>query len=131
MSNIRKEYGRHDWMRVRLHGPGGNVGRNLVPGILCRNCRKAIYGEDPDRPTVGCMAEVKVANVGHARHMDYLEQESRIRNDQDAREIQDEIRLGARDTDGKPLVEAQREHREEVRDYLDRTLQQMQELQKG
>lgn len=104
MAAIRKELGRHVWVRVLLHGEGPHVGKNLRPGIICKNCRDYRYGEDPDRPVTGCLTDVDVSRLGKARNHDYTEQESRLLAAQERREQAEEIALGARDRDGRPIM---------------------------
>lgn len=104
MANIRSELCRHVWVRVQLHGEGPHVGKNLRTGIICKNCRAYRYGEDPDRPVTGCLTDVDVSRLGKARNHDYTQQESRLLADQDRREIDEEIALGARDRNGRPIL---------------------------
>lgn len=107
IANIRKELGRHDWVRVKLQSPiesaYGGVGRNLSPGWLCKNCRQHAFTDDPPE-VVGCLTDIKVSRVGSSRQHDYLQQEERLRNQQNDREIQEEMALGLRDRQGRPVI---------------------------
>lgn len=59
----------------------------LRRGLLCLNCRKAwFYDQQGSPPVGGCASGVNLKHAGPARQKDYLEQEMRLRAQQDRRD---------------------------------------------
>ena len=77
---------RHDWREQLLFNPSHPKSneRGHVRGLLCLNCRKAVYPDMTGSPALaGCLSDIKVQNVGRARQNDYLEQEMRLREQEE------------------------------------------------
>ncbi len=71
--------------------------RGHVMGLLCRNCRRAHYPDLHGSPALrGCAAGVKVQNVGKSRGQDYLEQEMRMRSEQEVVPVRERPQVDAR-----------------------------------
>ncbi len=85
MSNITKVTGRHRWQENKLHNPVHEDAdaRGFVKGLICMNCRKAWFPGGPSPELTGCLTDIDVKRVGPARQNDYLEQEMRMRAEQD------------------------------------------------
>lgn len=87
MSNIQSVVtDRHDYREQLLFKPDhpkANAKGHVV-GLLCRNCRRAHYPDLQGGPALrGCLAGIQVQNVGKSRQRDYLEQEMRLRSQQE------------------------------------------------
>lgn len=77
---------RHDWQHNRLHNPLHPRAdhRGLVLAMICMNCRKAWYPDEQGSPPLGgCLTDIQVRRVGKERQKDYLEQEMRMRSEQE------------------------------------------------
>jgi hypothetical protein len=75
---------RHDYRDQKLFNPNHPKAdrKGHVMGLLCRNCRRAHYPDTQGAPELrGCLAGIKVQNVGKSRGGDYLEQEMRLRSE--------------------------------------------------
>ena len=87
MANIQHVItGRHDWREQTLFNPAHPQAddKGHVKGLLCRNCRRAAYPDIQGDPEVGgCLTDIQVQNVGKSRQGDYLEQEMRLRANQE------------------------------------------------
>lgn len=89
MSNITKVTNRHVWQEQKLHKPGHPKAdhRGFAPALLCLNCRLPwFYDTQGSPPVTGCASGVNLKHAGTARQKDHLEQEMRIRADNDRRE---------------------------------------------
>lgn len=87
MANVQQVVtDRHDYRDQKLFKPDHPKAddRGHVMGLLCRNCRRAHYPDLHGSPELrGCLAGIKVQNVGKSRGADYLEQEMRLRSAQE------------------------------------------------
>lgn len=87
MANIQSIVtARHDWREQKLFKPDHPKAdeRGHVKGLLCRNCRRPYYPDVQGDPELrGCLSDVQVQNVGKSRQGDYLEQEMRMRSEQE------------------------------------------------
>lgn len=108
MSNIRKETGRHRFTWRPLPSlPGAHEAKKrgeAYYGWFCTNCRLACDPADGDPPVNGCLLETNAMQLGRAQMGDLTRQEGRLLHEQAQREYHDEIRAGARDASGRPVL---------------------------
>ncbi len=77
---------RHDWQPQKLHRPDHPKAdpRGFAMGIICMNCRKAWFEDEQGSPPLkGCLTDVRVKLVGKARQQDYMDDEMRMRSEQE------------------------------------------------
>lgn len=103
MANLTAVANRHVWVKtILMDGP------EKRPGIICTNCRAYRFGEDPDRPVIGCSSSVDMSRLGSSRLGDHRNHEMARRAEQNAQERADDLAiLHGRST---PNLDAYLEH---------------------
>ncbi len=119
MANIQQVVtGRHDWREQKLFKPDHPKAddRGHVKGLLCRNCRRAHYPDVQGDPELrGCLSDIQVQHVGKSRQGDYLEQEMRIRSEQERVDPRDQPQVDS----GQRIS---REDFDRLREHVERTM---------
>lgn len=84
MANITKVTGRHIWKETIL--ARGNV--KVPHSMICMNCRVPWYGDNKySPPLTGCSSDIDVSRLGDDRLRDYRKQEMKIREMQEAEDL--------------------------------------------